>query len=208
MYVSPQATVPTSPVGIPSSVSYVYSTNPTVDPLVPDYTAGASYAGILSAAKQQISPTTLQGAYYSSDLDKIVLNSTDTLPSGYSCPSPPLDPLGLTTNGGLPQTPPPNSPPNGSGLWGNSQQAAPRPAPPVKDTIFISNIPQIFDESQINGVCSPYGAVKAVTMQRDNSRASLGMAFVSYSNPNHVHQAVDSLNGTTLYDRKIYVRSA
>lgn len=75
-----------------------------------------------------------------------------------------------------------------------------------KDTIFMSGLPSVFDEDAIRGVCLPYGEIKMVTLQRDNTGNSLGMAFVSFINPRNAQVAVHSLNGTMMYNSKVIVR--
>lgn len=75
-----------------------------------------------------------------------------------------------------------------------------------KDTIFLSNLPSMFDEASIQTVCQPYGNIKMVTLQRDNTGASLGMAFVSYVTSRDAEIAVHRLNGTMMYNSKVMVR--
>jgi len=75
-----------------------------------------------------------------------------------------------------------------------------------KDTIFISNLPAMFDEKAIKAICLPYGSIKMVTLQRDNRGASLGMAFVSFVDPRHAELAVHRLNGSVMYNSKVMVR--
>lgn len=75
-----------------------------------------------------------------------------------------------------------------------------------KETVFVSNIPLFFDEANLSNVFSQYGDVKIATLQHDNNGYSLGMGFVSFAQPSSAARAVQCLNGTTLYDRKICVR--
>lgn len=75
-----------------------------------------------------------------------------------------------------------------------------------KDTIFISNLPAMFDEKAIKAICQPYGSIKMVTLQRDNTGASLGMAFVSFLDPSRAELAMHRLNGSVMYNSKVMVR--
>lgn len=93
-------------------------------------------------------------------------------------------------------------------------QPAPQPAPqpareepgpvlPCSEMVFLYNLPTFFQKAHVENFCSLYGQIKSVSMQKDNTGCYLGMAYVIYGNREEAKEAVQALNGCSMFKQTI-----
>lgn len=73
-------------------------------------------------------------------------------------------------------------------------------------SIFVYNLPLLFTSQDVKNLCIKYGSVSSVTVQGDNFRRSLGMAFVCFDKPEESTKARKGLSGCTILDNQIEVQ--
>lgn len=73
-------------------------------------------------------------------------------------------------------------------------------------TLYVSGLPENFDEAKLYKMFSPYGAIAKATLMTDpNSKRCKGVAFIDMMKKEDAISAIQSLNGALLSDRNLKV---
>jgi RNA recognition motif-containing protein len=82
---------------------------------------------------------------------------------------------------------------------------APPTAVAEKTRIFVKNLPEFYDESNLKSLFSSYGEVAEVTVQRDRNGKSMQCAFIVFKSSDSAKKAVDALDGVFLCSARIQI---
>ncbi|CAI8017248.1 Protein alan shepard [Geodia barretti] len=66
--------------------------------------------------------------------------------------------------------------------------------------LYFSNLPKTFDEKELEGLVSPYGAIISTRILRDQNNTSRGVGFVRLDTKESCEKTIEMLNGSTLQD--------
>jgi len=84
-------------------------------------------------------------------------------------------------------------------------ETAPPAAVAEKTRIFVKNLPEFYDESNLKSLFSSYGEVAEVTVQRDRNGKSMQCAFIVFKDAAGAKKAVDALDGVFLCSERIQI---
>lgn len=84
-------------------------------------------------------------------------------------------------------------------------ESAPPAAVAEKTRIFVKNLPEFYDESNLKSLFSSYGEVAEVTVQRDRNGKSMQCAFIVFKDASGAKKAVDALNGVFLCSARLQI---
>jgi len=70
-------------------------------------------------------------------------------------------------------------------------------------TVMLASFPTFLDEHHIKHICSKYGTIVHVTMQKDNNGNSLGCAIVKFATQAEKNAALEGLNGCEMCNKRI-----
>jgi len=73
-------------------------------------------------------------------------------------------------------------------------------------SIFVYNMPTIFTMKDVKNLCVKYGDIQDVKLQEDLKGQSLGMAFVTFTDPSHPAKTRDGLSGCKILENQIEVQ--
>jgi len=73
-------------------------------------------------------------------------------------------------------------------------------------SIFVYNMPTIFEMKDVKNLCIKYGDIKEVELQQDKNGQPLGMAFVTFTDPSHPAKTRDGLSGCKILENQIEVQ--
>ena len=118
-----------------------------------------------------------------------------------------------------PQTPQPQQQYPGGGYAYNAYGQHGHPPPPhlnggPKDArgpeganLFVYNVPEHYQESDLNQLFANFGAVLSTRIQRDlNTGVSKGFGFVSYDDAQSAQSAIHALDGFSIGNKRLTVR--
>jgi len=67
-------------------------------------------------------------------------------------------------------------------------------------------MPTIFTMKDVKNLCVKYGDIQDVKLQKDLKGQSLGMAFVTFTDPSHPAKTRDGLSGCKILENQIEVQ--
>lgn len=70
-------------------------------------------------------------------------------------------------------------------------------------TVMLASLPVFLDEHHINHICSKYGTIVNVVMQKDNNGNSLGCAVVTFATLAEKNAALEGLDGCEMCNKRI-----
>jgi RNA recognition motif-containing protein len=75
--------------------------------------------------------------------------------------------------------------------------------------IYVGNLSYTMTEDEVRNLFSEFGQVESIKLIRDHeSQRSRGFAFVEMALPQEANNAIKSLNGFAILDRKLVVNQA
>lgn len=71
--------------------------------------------------------------------------------------------------------------------------------------LFVQNLPEFYEESQLKQLFGSYGEITEVTIQRDRNGKSIQCGFVSFTVPNDANNALEALDGVMLSTQTLVI---